>query len=164
MRSSRREELQSQEIGAIIIMIIILGILADMAFYAIFIYQPPPPPPHLVGELKYLSDKSNSTDPSTGVWLEIILDNPKKASLEKGWIIIYDYNHSSSYTKFSFDETLNNNPAERNGYFFEFYDNDTNKDISSHDMMLLYDHELREASFFLGITGYSGTIRINIEK
>lgn len=41
MGSNKREELQSSDIAAIIIMIIILGILADIAFYAIFIYQPP---------------------------------------------------------------------------------------------------------------------------
>ncbi len=143
----------------IITFIILVIILLGYFIVSSIVKSASPCAPPLKGELKYLSNVSNSTDPKKGIWLEIILENPKKAPLKWGEIFIIGGN---SYTSFYCNESKNSYPVEKNGYFFEFYDWDGDQYISSGDMIHIYGNSLVGKSLEFIIRGYSGNITIHV--
>ncbi len=152
-----REKLKSQ-IKALAVINAIL--LIAIVFAALGVMNNLSPPAHeniLSGKLTYLSNQSDPTNFSKGVWIKITLENPEKAQIKK---IALGFDLSGGgHAHFYFGE---NSTAKYENYTAEFYDENKDGYVSSGDVFHIYGGTLKNATVWFDISGYSDQLRVKV--
>ena len=112
--------------------------------------------PPIMGEMVYLKNISNPTDPDSGVWFKIDLENPKYAEI--GSVVLRVFNGSRSTRIMLRNFTKN----ENQGLFVDVVDENGNGVIDTGDRFHIYGWVLRGYTLRLYINGVPGFIISNV--
>jgi len=112
--------------------------------------------PILKGELIYLKNESAPNNTAIGVWIEVILEEPKKVKYGNLTKIIILQNYEPIV-----DEWLKSSVIHtENNITIEHIDVDNDSHISSHDMLHIYGHT--NCKIILSVVGCAGTLSVYI--
>ena len=146
-----------------LIILIVICLLVSFAYWYVIIFLIIPensPPEHfsIKGELIYLKNESDPNNTAIGVWIEIILEDPKKVKYGNLTKIIILQNYEPIV-----DEWLKSSVIHtENNITIEHIDVDNDSHISSHDMLHIYGHTLTNCKIILSVVGYAGTLSVYI--
>ena len=111
------------------------------------------------GKLTYLSDWSDPTNFSKGVWIKITLEHPEKANIIYLYIVVKL--PRGEVASFTF-EGFKNTTAKYHNYTAEFYDMNRDYYVSSGDEIHIWGDTLKNAIVLIRIITYKGQLQVKV--
>ena len=118
-----------------------------------------PPDRWISGKLTYLSDQSDPSNFSKGVWIKITLKNPEKANIVYLYMVVKL--PSGKVASFTFNEIRNTTSKDGN-YTAKFYDVNRDYYVSSGDEIHIYGGTLKNAIVLFRIIIYEGQLQVKV--
>ncbi len=143
---------------AIVNIVLIAGIA--ITGYLLFQEEQKMTPNIVSGKLVYLKESSSPSDPAVGVYLKLILENPKYIRFDGKACIILIHN-STPDTGVQIENRTGN---EIDGFVVDVEDKNGNGVIDTGDIFHIYGRNLKGYEITFCITGVNGNIHIKFES
>ena len=147
-----------------LIILIVICLLVSFAYWYAIIFLiipeifPPEPFPILKGELIYLKNESAPNNTAIGVWIEVILEEPKRIKYGD-WARIRIVQNKKLIASVLLNSSVIHT---ENNITIEHMDWDNDSHLSSHDRFHIYGCVLTNSRIILYSTRYYGQLTVDI--